>query len=159
MRKRDKVLLASTFVLILLNWFSVKEWNRTSGLTSQSIHPVALALGLSVFAVVRLSITAYRKVRELLDEGGRIPRDARLIYFYPIIFLLPILFNRSQTTSTMLEDGTLETHTLSYGSDISWKVFICASIAFILYQLVDSLESLRSSPTGARNPAKRDTTP
>ncbi len=154
MKKLQLIPITFSLALIATNWFSSKSYDRTEGLTEQSVNPAMFGVIFSVAAVWFLGKHAYQSFRDLLASGIKIEKGKRLVSFWPILYLLPLLIHNHRISTILLQDGTTVTHSYGYGTEYGRTLFLLGALVIILFQLVAEMEFTKKNkgePVGSHN--------
>ncbi len=136
---------SSCALLVSLNWFRSVQYARNSGVTSESLAPIALALLLSAVAATGLAAQCFRLARIRLERGDRISRGAWIQNGWVVGYALPLLWHQQSTSTSLTSDGVAATTIAGYGHTLSIYVFACAIVAMFLYQIRFRLLSVDES--------------
>lgn len=140
----NKQLLTIIYCLILwlTNWSLEYSYDREHGLTYTSIDLRVFTILFSLIASYFLLKKMWRIVRQLLDEGVKVPLDKKLVTGKEfLVLLLPLLFGVTTDSNGLAADGTEFTKTFEYGGSLSVGLIFVAAIFIILFNTLVNLEA------------------
>lgn len=133
-------------LLVGLNWSRTVEYSRQSGVTSEGVSPIALALLLSGGVALFLLVRCVRVALARLENGRRLKEGRWIPSRGVIAYALPLLLHRT-TVSTWIEpDGALATASGGYGHAASSWVFLFAVLGLLLFQILARLTGDDAEP-------------
>lgn len=141
-------------LLIGLNWFRSVEYSRRSGLVSESVAPVGLALLLSFAVALYLAYRCVKAALCRLESGKKVRRGEWVESWSVIGYALPLLWHRISSSTWTEADGALATATGGFGHALSCWVFLFAILGLLLFQVLTRLtgddEAPNQPPQSAR---------
>jgi hypothetical protein len=129
-------------VLIAINWHWSHTLTQSNVTTSVSVDGASIAALFCAGALIYLSIRLTGLLRAILDQSIRVPRDVKLIIWWPLLLLLP-LFTHVDYSLSQSENGTTISNTCGYGSDHATLLVLLAAGVIIAFQAFSSLKKYR----------------
>lgn len=142
---------AYALLLCSVNWTYQVKYLRQVGLTASSWTPAGLALALSFTVMIVLLYRIIRQVRTALAKGTRIAPARWIDTWLVLVYLLPLLWRQTVTSTSIAADGTTKVLTRGYGHESAPLVFLFAAAGLILFQVYTRLQ-----PPSPRPPAAAD---
>lgn len=123
-------------LLVGLNWSRSVEYSRQFGVKSESFSPIALAWLLSTGVAVYLAWRCVRSALSRLESGMKVREGKWIESWSVMVYALPLLVHRTSSTSWTEADGALATMTGGYGHALSGRIFLCAILGLLLFQIL-----------------------
>jgi hypothetical protein len=140
---------ALALAAVAANWQSVKVYESAARTTQISLDGAGFIVLFCIVALVFLSRGLYKQIRHCLDQGIRIPHQARFIQFWPCFLLVPLLVRWSSSYSETTPEGARLTHSYGYGSDLSAYALLLCVLTIIVFQFYKGVAQFIENPQKA----------
>ena len=144
---------AYALLLCSVNWTYQVKYLRQVGLTASSWTPAGLALVFSFTVMVVLLVRIVRQVRTALAAGTRIAPARWIDTWFVLVYLLPLLWRNTATSTSIDSDGTTMLVTRGYGHEGAPLVFLFAAASLLLFQVYTRLQPPSPRPPEAAGQA------